>query len=204
MMVQCRLVLRYCIDGVGLKFIPIEDQSKFKKATFAGGCFWCEELTFEKVIGVKEVISGYAGGKTENPSYEEVGSGTTGHAESFEFEYDPNQVSYASLVKVFVASLDPTQVNGQGPDHGTQYRSIIFYRNEDEKNIAQNYIDELNKSGKYNKPISIELIKYSKFWNAEKYHQNYVKLNPENPYVQHESIPRMHRTMERVPEYFKK
>ncbi len=196
--------LRYCIDGIALKFIPMEiEPSKLKTATFAGGCFWCEEGVFESLKGVKDVISGYSGGRTKNPSYEEVGTGRTGHAEAFEFQYDPKIISYESLLKVFVASIDPTQVNGQGPDHGTQYRSIIFYRTNEEKTLTENYINELNKSSQFKKPIAIEVIKFEKFWKAEDYHQNYIKLHPENPYVQHESIPRIKRTRERVQEFFK-
>ena len=113
--------LRYCIDGVALRFVPgAKDQEPLKKATFAGGCFWCEEATFEQVRGIREVVSGYSGGKTENPTYEEVGTGMTGHAESFEIDYDPSELSYAELLKVYMASIDPTQVNGQGPDIGNQ------------------------------------------------------------------------------------
>lgn len=197
--------LRYCIDGLALKFIPQEmedEQNGLKLATFAGGCFWCEEGVFEKVKGVKDVISGYSGGKTQNPSYEEVGTGTTGHAEAFQFQYDPKKITYLDLLKVLVASMDPTQVNGQGPDHGTQYRSVIFYRTAEEKKLADQYIQELNASGKYKKPIAIEVVKFVKFWKAEDYHQDFIKNHPNHPYVQSESLPRMRRTKERVPEYF--
>ncbi len=197
--------LRYCIDGVALRFAKTDqNETNSKKATFAGGCFWCEEKTFEEVNGVLSVISGYSGGRTNNPSYEEVGTGTTGHAESFEFDYDPSIVSFKDLLKIFIASIDPTQVNGQGPDHGSQYRSIVFYRTEEERKIAQDYFDELNTSGQFKKPIAVELTKFTKFWPAEDYHQNYVKLHPDNPYVQHESVPRMNRTKAKLPSYFKK
>lgn len=196
--------LRYCMDGLALKFVKKETPSTLKKATFAAGCFWCEEYTFEHVIGVSSVISGYCGGKSENPTYEEVGSGKTDHAESFELEYDPSKISYASLLKVFFASQDPTQVNGQGPDHGRQYRSIVFYRNEEEKKMASDYIQELTNSKKYSKPIATELIPFTKFWKAEDYHQDYIKNHPDDPYVQQESFPRYNRTKSRVPEFFKK
>lgn len=195
--------LRYCIDGEALKFLPSNSKANLKTATFAGGCFWCEEGVFENIIGVGDVISGYSGGKEENPTYEQVGSGTTGHAESFEFTYDPSVVTYEDLIKVYIASIDPTQVDGQGPDHGKQYRSIIFYRNEDEKRIAENYINSLNQSGKFNKPISVEIVPFVKFWKAEDYHQNYIKNNPENPYVIHESLPRIQRTKQKASAYFK-
>ncbi|MFN8279263.1 MAG: bifunctional methionine sulfoxide reductase B/A protein [Saprospiraceae bacterium] len=197
--------LRYCIDGIALRFAPVSapTQASLKKATFAGGCFWCEEATFEEIKGIEEVISGYSGGKTENPTYEEVGTGMTGHAESFEVSYNPTLITYADLVKIFVASIDPTQVNGQGPDHGSQYRSIIFYRNDEERKIATNYIDSLNQSGTYKRPLSVEIVRFSKFWPAENYHQNYVRNHPENPYVQHESIPRLKRTKSAIPAFFK-
>lgn len=197
--------LRYCIDGVAMKFVKASAGPHLSIATFASGCFWCEENVFENVIGVGDVISGYSGGKEKNPTYEEVGSGRTGHAESIEFAYDSSVISFPSLLKVFFASQDPTQVNGQGPDHGSQYRSIIFYRNEAEKRMAENYISELNASGKYKKPIATEVLPYTKFWPAEGYHQDYIKHHPtDNPYVLNESIPRFNRTKSRVPEFFKK
>ncbi len=181
----------------------ISDTSKLSKATFAAGCFWCEEAVFESVKGIGEVVSGYSGGKTKSPTYEEVGSGTTGHAESIQIYYDSEQVSYPTLLRVFFASQDPTQVNGQGPDHGTQYRSIIFYRNQNEKQSAEKYISDLNKSGKYNGPIVTEVVAYNEFWPAEKYHQDYIIHNPDDPYVQHESIPRLRRTQKQIPELLK-
>jgi peptide methionine sulfoxide reductase msrA/msrB len=192
--------LRYCMDGVALVFKPsstkatdskaAENLSTYKKATFAAGCFWCEESVFEGVIGVAEVISGYAGGSTKNPSYEEV-------------YYDSSKVSYQTLLKVFFASQDPTQVNGQGPDHGSQYRSIAFYRNAMEKQNIENYIKELNASGKFKNPIATQVVPYSEFWKAEEYHQNYIQNHPTDSYVQHESIPRIKRTQQQFPELFK-
>ncbi|MEO6719875.1 MAG: bifunctional methionine sulfoxide reductase B/A protein [Ferruginibacter sp.] len=195
--------LRYCMDGVALVFQKEDANVKLSKATFAAGCFWCEEAVFESVKGVKEAISGYAGGEKENPTYEEVGSGTTGHAESVEVYYDSTQVSYPSLLKVYFASEDPTQVNGQGPDHGTPYRSLIFYRDSTEKRLAENYIDQLNKSGKYKDPIAVQVVPYTKFWQAEDYHQNYVAINPGERYVQMESIPRLRRAQKEFPELVK-
>src|SRR5215831_3352947 len=129
-----------------------QDLSKYKQATFAAGCFWCEEAVFESVKGVQEVISGYAGGQAKNPTYEQVETGTTGHAESVNVYYDSTVIDYPTLLKVYFASEDPIQVNGQGPDIGTQYRSIIFYRNDTEKKLAEDYIAMLNKSGKYSSP----------------------------------------------------
>src|ERR1700704_1028960 len=142
------------------------DLSKFKQATFAAGCFWCEEGVFESVKGVAEAESGYAGGNTKNPTYEEVESGITGHAETVNVYYDSTVVDYPTLLKVFFASQDPTQVNGQGPDTGTQYRSIVFYRNETEKKLTNEYIDQLNKSGKYSKPIAAQVVPFTVCWKA--------------------------------------
>ncbi len=175
-----------------------KDLSKYSKATFASGCFWCVETVYESVKGVEEAVSGYAGGKEPNPTYEQVGAHTTGHAEAVEVYYDPSVVSYATLLKVYFASQDPTQVNGQGPDNGASYRSIIFYRNADEKMEAEKYIAQLQK--KYSKPIAAEVVPFEKFWKAENYHQDYVEHNPDVPYVRMESIPRIRRFQKQYPE----
>lgn len=180
-----------------------QDLSKYSKAYFASGCFWCVEAVFESVKGVKEVISGYAGGKEANPTYEEVGSGSTGHAESIEVYYDPTVVSYNTLLKVYFASQNPTQVNGQGPDNGRQYRSIIFYSNPTEKKEAEDYKTKLNASGEFKTPIAAEIVPFVKFWDAEGYHQNYVANNPNVGYVQFESIPRIKRFQSKYPELIK-
>lgn len=195
--------LRYCMDGVAFIFQKEALNAKLSKATFASGCFWCVEAVFESIKGVREAISGYAGGDKEQPTYEEVGSGQTGHAETVEIYYDSNLVTYPQLLKVYFASQDPTQVNGQGPDNGSAYRSIIFYRNENEKQLADAYINELNKSGKYSKPIAAEVVPFKKFWEAEDYHQNYVALNPTVRYVQLESIPRLRRAQKELAELIK-
>jgi len=179
------------------------DTSGLSKATFAAGCFWCEEVVFESVIGVEEVISGYAGGNTKNPTYEEVGTGTTGHTETFQVYYDMSRINYQTLLKVFFASQDPTQVNGQGPDIGSQYRSAIFYHNDTEKQLAEKFISDLNQSGKFNKPIAAEVIKFTEFWPAEKYHQDYIMKNPGDSYVRNESIPRLKRTQKQIPDLIK-
>jgi peptide methionine sulfoxide reductase msrA/msrB len=203
--------LRYCIDGIGLKFVPKNAAMASDKmaaqgeavAVFAGGCFWCEEAVFESIKGVREVISGYSGGKEKTPTYESVGAGSTGHAEAFEVYYDPAKVSFKDLVRVYLASIDPTQVAGQGPDHGKQYRSIAFYKNDNEKKLIDEGIATLSQSGKYKKPIVVEVTAYDFFVKAEGYHQNYVQLHPENPYVQHESLPRKKRTLEQVKDLIK-
>jgi peptide-methionine (S)-S-oxide reductase len=157
--------------------------SKLHHATFAMGCFWCEEAVFESIKGVEEVVSGYAGGPSQNPTYEEVGGGRTGHAEAIEVYYDSSKIDYPTLLRVYFASGDPTQVNGQGPDRGSQYRSVIFYRNPMEKAMAEKEIAARNASGKY--------------------HQDYVPQHPENPYVQGESIPRLKRAQSEVRDLVK-
>jgi len=174
------------------------------QATFAAGCFWHEETLFESIKGVGEVVSGYAGGDYANPSYEDVGTGTTGHAETVNIYYDSTKISFPQLVKVYFDAMDnPTQVNGQGPDHGTQYRSIIFYRNEQEKKTAEDYIAGLSRSGKYKDPIAVEVKPFTKFWKAEDYHQNYIDHNPDNPYVMDVSIPDIVRYQQAHPEMIK-
>lgn len=177
--------------------------SQYSRATFAAGCFWCEEAVFESIQGVAEVVSGYAGGSERNPTYEEVGAGKTGHAEAVEVYYDSTVVDYPTLLRVFFASQDPTQVNGQGPDRGTQYRSIAFYRNPTEKRSIEQAIAALSTSGKYSKPIVTQVVPFTEFWPAEGYHQDYVQHHPNNSYVQHESIPRLRRTQEQVRELVK-
>jgi peptide-methionine (S)-S-oxide reductase len=173
------------------------------KAYFASGCFWCVEAIFESLKGVKEAVSGYSGGHTKNPTYEDVNTELTGHAESVEVTYDPKIVSYETLLKVYFASQDPTQVKGQGPDKGDSYRSIIFYQNETEKTAAENYKKQLNTSGKYKKPIAVEIVPFKVFWKAEEYHQDYERSHPENPYVQNISIPRLERMKTQFPELLK-
>lgn len=177
---------------------------KLHRATFAGGCFWCLEGVFESIRGVGEVISGYSGGKEDNPTYEMVGHGSTGHAEAVEVYYDSSVVDYPTLVNVFFASIDPFQVNGQGPDHGTQYRSIVFYRHAAEQVITEKKIAEVSAaSGSGNRKVAVEVVPFAKFWEAETYHQDYILHHPENPYVQHESIPRIRRTQKQVMSWVK-
>jgi peptide-methionine (S)-S-oxide reductase len=177
------------------------DLSKYSPATFASGCFWCVEAVFESVNGVAEAVSGYSGGDETNPTYEQVGAHKTGHAEAVEVYYDPSVVSYATLLKVYFASQNPTQVNGQGPDHGEPYRSLIFYRTAEEKKQAENYITEIQKS--LSTPVAAQVVSFQKFWPAEDYHQDYVRHNPDVPYVRMESIPRIKRFQKQHPELLK-
>ena len=152
--------------------------TKTEKATFAGGCFWCMETPFEKLDGVTEVISGYTGGKKVNPTYEEVSYGGTGHLESVQIIYDPSKITYSELLDVFWKQIDPTDPNGQFVDRGSQYRSAIFYHNDEQKGFAEKSKEELDKSGKFRKPVVTEIILASTFYKAEEYHQDYYKKNP--------------------------
>jgi peptide-methionine (S)-S-oxide reductase len=180
-----------------------QDLSGLSKAYFASGCFWCVEEVFESVRGVEEAISGYAGGSEKNPTYEQVGSGSTGHAEAVMVYYDPKVVSYATLLKVFFASQDPTTKNRQGPDRGAQYRSIAFYQTPEEKAAIEKEITELDASGKYGSPIVTEVTAFEKFWPAEDYHQNYVRQHPNEGYVRGVSIPRFERFKAQMPDVLK-
>ena len=152
-------------------------------ATFANGCFWCTEAIFEELKGVKSATSGYAGGTSENPTYKEVCSGTTGHAECLQIIYDPAVISFDELLEVFWETHDPTTLNRQGADAGTQYRSAVFYHSEEQKQKAEKYKAELDKSGAFNKPIVTEITPAGKFYPAENYHQQYYENNENlNPY----------------------
>ncbi len=152
-----------------------KEDTNLLKATFAGGCFWCTEADFEKLPGVVKVISGYTGGYKENPTYEEVSSGTTGHVEAVQVYYDPSKISYEELVDAFWKHIDPTDSGGQFVDRGQQYRSVIFYHDEEQKRLAEKSKEALEKSGRFNKPIVTEIIKSTKFYEAEEYHQDYYK-----------------------------
>ncbi len=180
-----------------------KDLSKYEKAYFASGCFWCVEAIFESVKGVEEVISGYAGGKIENPTYEAVSYGKTKHAEAVEVYYDPEIVSFATLVRVFFGSHDPTTLNRQGPDEGPQYRSIAFYRNEEEEEMIYEYIEQLVEGDYFNADIVTEVVPLTKFYIAEDYHQDYERRNPNNSYIRNVSIPRLRRFQKQYPELLK-
>ena len=171
------------------------------RAYFASGCFWCVEAVYESVNGVDEVINGYAGGHTLNPTYEISNKGKSGHAEAVEVIYDPNIVSYATLVDVYFGSQNPTQVNGQGPDGGSQYRSIIFYQNDEQKQIILEKKEAL--AIKLNATIAAEVYPFLRFWIGEDYHQNYERLHPESGYIQRISIPRLNLFKSKFPHLLK-
>ncbi|MEO5907660.1 MAG: peptide-methionine (S)-S-oxide reductase MsrA [Ginsengibacter sp.] len=180
-----------------------KDLSKFSHATFAAGCFWHEEALFESVKGVEEAISGYAGGNLKNINYEIVENGNTGYAESVTVYYDPSKITFETLLKVYFAGQDPTQTNGQSPDFGSQYRSIVFYENDLEKTQIENYIKQLNASGKYDSPIAVQVMPLTKFAIAEEYHQDYIAKNPGSRYVENVSIPEIKKFEKEYPQLIK-
>lgn len=171
------------------------------KAVFAGGCFWCTEAVCERVVGVKNVVSGYAGDSADKADYKKVSMGTTNHAEAIEITYDPKKISYGKLLKVFFAAAhDPTQLNKQGPDWGKQYRSAIFYANEEQRKVAQAYIQQLDAAGVFNKKIVTTLEKLEKFYPAEDYHQDFVRNNPNHGYVVVNALPKIGKLKKVAPE----
>ncbi len=171
------------------------------KAYFASGCFWCVEAIYDHVKGVEDVISGYAGGHTSNPTYEASNTGTTGHAEVVEVIYDPAVVSFSTLVDVYFGSQNVTQVNGQGNDIGSQYRSILFYQNDAQKNIINDKKSKLAKE--LNETIAAEVYPFQKFWIAEDYHQDYERLHPNDGYIRNVSAPRLNRFKAKFPQLIK-
>ncbi len=191
------------LDSPTKNQINQEDLDGLSTAYFASGCFWCVEAVFESVRGVKEVVSGYAGGIKKNPSYEEVAMGLTKHAETVKVYYDPELITFLELVQVFFGSHDPTTLNQQGPDKGAQYRSIAFYQTRPEKEIIEAYIKGLKDQKVFDRPIVTEVKKLKTFYEAEDYHQDFERNNPNNRYVQQVSIPRLHRFQERFPELLK-
>jgi peptide-methionine (S)-S-oxide reductase len=162
-------------------------------ATFGTGCFWCTEAIFQDVKGVLKVESGYSGGHVKNPTYKEVCSETTGHAEVIQLTYDPSVITYDELLEIFWKTHDPTTLNRQGNDVGTQYRSVIFYHNEKQKELAQSYKQKLDNSGAFDKPIVTEITAYDKFYVAEDYHQNYFNLNGNAPYCSYIIKPKVEK-----------
>ena len=169
------------------------ESGKMMKATFAGGCFWCTEAVYQEIAGVGRVTSGYIGGSDPNPTYKAVCTGLTGHAEAVEIEYDPEIVPFEKLLEVFFATHDPTTLNRQGPDFGTQYRSGIFYHTDEQKEIAQKVIIKLNAAKVFPSRIVTEVTQASTFYPAEDYHQDYFSNNPSQPYCQHYAAPNVQK-----------
>jgi peptide-methionine (S)-S-oxide reductase len=186
-----------------IKSTNYQQQKGIEVAYFASGCFWCVEAIFESVRGVEEAVSGYAGGHTTNPTYTITGKGTTGHSETVAVYYNPKVVSFKTLVRVYYGSHNPTTVNGQHPDYGSQYRSIAFYKTDAEKKIIDAAIARLNKET-YNGKIATEVKPFTKFYKAEAYHQDFEKRNPNQAYVKSVSIPRLNSFKRKFPELLKK
>ena len=171
-----------------------------RKATFGGGCFWCTEAAFEAVEGVESVISGYAGGHVDDPSYRAVCAGSTGHAEVVQLEYDPEVVGYDELLEVFFTVHDPTQLNRQGPDVGSQYRSIVLTHDDGQREAAEAYIDALGSEGGYDDEIVTEVEPLGTFWRAEEKHQNYFEKNPRDAYCRMHAQPKVEKVREKFAE----
>lgn len=168
-----------------------QNNKKMELATFGGGCFWCTEAVFKELKGVESVTSGYSGGHVINPAYREVTSGRTGHAEVIEIEFDPTIISFQQLLEVFWATHDPTTLNRQGADVGTQYRSVIFYHNEKQKEIAEEIKRKLNDDDVFDKPVVTEISPWENFYRAENYHQDYYENNAEQGYCQFVIVPKL-------------
>ncbi|WP_150450842.1 peptide-methionine (S)-S-oxide reductase MsrA [Arenibacter lacus] len=215
---KVQLTLLFLLGLISLNCLSVEkSETKTKKiavttpqnlqeldtAYFASGCFWCVEAIFEELSGVKEAVSGYAGGKEVDPSYKAVANGLTSHAETVAVYYDPKRISFQTLVTVFFGSHDPTTLNRQGPDHGPQYRSIAFYKTEKEKKIITDHIATLTEQKVYRSPIVTEVSPFTIFYQAEEYHQDYKKKHPNNPYIQNVSIPRLRKFQKKFPHLLK-
>ena len=177
-------------------------------ATIGGGCFWCTEAIFRRLKGVEEVTSGYAGGVRQDPSYEQVTTGVTGHAESVQVEFDPSIISYAKLLEIFFNLHDPTTLNRQGADEGSQYRSVIFYHSEAQREVAEKVRDEIADSGLYHDPIITEIVPFEAFYTAEEYHQNFYETNKNQGYCSYVITPKIHKLLKEyskeVKEEYKK
>jgi peptide-methionine (S)-S-oxide reductase len=169
-------------------------------AVLAGGCFWGVDAVFKHARGVESVVAGYSGGSAATAKYEVVSVGRTGHAESVKITYDPSKISYADLLRIFFSvAHDPTELNHQGPDEGTQYRSVIFYSNEDQKQIALAYINQLNNARVFRKPIVTQVVPLQAFYPAEAYHQNFLALHPDNPYIVDNDMPKLRKLQKQLP-----
>ena len=189
---------------------PVRDTPRaaareFQTAVFAGGCFWGIEAVFEGLEGVGDVVSGYAGGQEKTAHYEMVGTGRTGHAESVKVTYDASKITYGQLLKVlFSVAHDPTELNRQGPDEGPQYRSAIFYANDEQKQVAEAYIAQLNAAKVFKKPIATTVSPLQGFFVAEDYHQNFLRLHPTYPYIVYNDLPKLDALKKEWPELLKK
>ncbi len=182
----------------------METSSKYETITLGAGCFWCVEAIYDRVNGVKSVTSGYSGGHTENPTYKDVCTGETGHAEVVQVVYDPTVIPFAKILEIYFKTHDPTSLNRQGADAGTQYRSVIFYHNEEQKKVALEVKDLLNKSGLWNDPIVTIIEPFTTFYKAENYHQDYFANNAKQPYCQMIVNPKVEKFEKLFKDYLKK
>lgn len=181
-----------------------QEKPDAKQIVFAAGCFWCVEAVFEQLEGVSDVVSGYAGGTASTANYQLVSSGATDHAEAVRITYDPAVISYGKLLQIFFTAHDPTQLNRQGPDVGRHYRSAIFYADDQEKQLAEAYIQQLEDAGTFDAPIVTTLEPLSGFYVAEEYHQNYADQNPGNPYIRAQAAPKVNKVQQKFPDALKK
>jgi peptide-methionine (S)-S-oxide reductase len=179
-------------------------QKESTQATFGAGCFWCVEAVFQRLEGVEKVVSGYSGGVVDSPTYQEVCSGETRHAEACQITFDPSRISYEQLLEVFWITHDPTTRNRQGNDIGTQYRSVIFYHDEDQRRTAERYRAKLEAAKVWDRPILTEIVPFEKFWLAEDYHQNYYRSNPNQGYCSLVIAPKLRKFEETFAEHLKK
>lgn len=187
-----------------IKDIPAAATSQQETAVLAGGCFWGVEAVFERLNGVSDVVSGFAGGSRSTAHYDVVSTGTTGHAESVQITYDPSQITFGQLLKVFFAvAHDPTELNRQGPDEGTQYRSAIFYSTEAQKQVALAYIEQLGAAKVFRRKIVTSVVPLNGFYAAEAYHQNFLDRNPTYPYIVYNDLPKIRRLQKELPELVK-
>ncbi|SHG57577.1 peptide-methionine (S)-S-oxide reductase MsrA [Flavobacterium johnsoniae] len=186
-------ILLICLLALSLNGISQNKKANLETITLGGGCYWCVEAVYENLDGVKSVVSGFSGGKTANPSYEEVCTGTTGHAEVVQITYDKNITDINEIFKVFFTVHDPTTLNRQGADVGTQYRSVIFYKNDEQKKATESIIAELNKAKVYNNPIVTKVEPFKVFYKAEDYHQNYYANNKNQPYCKMVIQPKLEK-----------
>ena len=204
-------IVTFALGGAAYAAVPDFTGAPPKAATpgeatavFAGGCFWGVDAVFKHVKGVKSVVSGYSGGSAQTAKYMLVGTGTTGHAEAVKVTYDPSQITYADLMKVFFSvAHDPTEKNRQGPDVGTQYRSAIFYADPQQKELAQRYIAQLDAAKAFGKPIVTEVAALDKFYPAEDYHQNYLALHPNQPYIVYNDLPKLDALKKEFPAWYR-
>jgi peptide-methionine (S)-S-oxide reductase len=184
---------------------PLATKKGSQTAVVAGGCFWGVQAVFQHVKGVKNATSGYSGGAVASPAYDQVSTGETGHAESVKITFDPAQISYGQLLKLFFSVVhDPTQLNRQGPDTGSQYRSAIFYAGDEQKRIAEAYISQLEQAKVFPRPIVTQVMPLKAFYDAEAYHQDYARFHPDDPYIANYDAPKLEQLREQFPDFYKK